>query len=119
MNEITNPIPPVAIHQVSNNVTTYWDMAGIFGIGFVFGFLLFYTVRHTPNLNTDSLVAAIGAIGGATLLGMVDKYPHWIGPYGTGLLAGFIIYFVLAIYFEGDKKAGIMYKFGLDFKRSE
>ena len=37
--------------------------AGILSIGFVFGYLLYYAVRHTKEFNIDLLSSAIGALG--------------------------------------------------------
>jgi hypothetical protein len=36
-------------------------------------------------------------VGSATVIGLVGNYQDWIGPYGLGLLAGFIFYFVLSL----------------------
>ena len=74
--------------------TTFW---GIWGIGFVFGYLLYYAVRHTEAFSIDMLSTAVGAVGGATVVGLVGNYQDWIAPYGLGLLAGFIFYFVLSL----------------------
>ncbi len=85
--------------------TVFW---GIFAVGFVFGYLLYYSVRHTKEFSIELLGAAIGAVGGATVIGLLGKYPDWIGPYGLGLLAGFIFYFILSIIFIAT---GIFEKF--------
>jgi hypothetical protein len=74
--------------------TVFW---GIWGIGFVFGYLLYYAVRHTETFSIEMLSTAIGAVGSATVIGLVGNYQDWIGPYGLGLLAGFIFYFVLSL----------------------
>jgi hypothetical protein len=74
--------------------TIFW---GIWGIGFVFGYLLYYAVRHTDAFSIEMLSTAIGAVGGATVIGLVGNYQDWIAPYGLGLLAGFIFYFVLSL----------------------
>ncbi|MFQ5769738.1 MAG: hypothetical protein ACE5HX_04325 [bacterium] len=76
--------------------TVFW---GIFAIGFVFGYLLYYAVRHTKEFSIELLSVAVGAVGGATVIGLLGDYQDWIGPYGLGLLAGFIFYFLLAIIF--------------------
>ncbi len=76
--------------------TTFW---GIFAIGFVFGYLLYYAVRHTDKFSIDLLSVAIGAIGGATVIGWLGGEPGWIGPYGLGLGAGFIFYLLLSLLF--------------------
>jgi O-antigen/teichoic acid export membrane protein len=72
---------------------------GIFGIGFVFGYLLYYAVRHTKEFSIEMLSVAIGAVSSATVVGFLGNYPDWIAPYGLGLLAGFLFYFVLSIIF--------------------
>jgi len=74
--------------------SVFW---GIWGIGFVFGYLLFYAVRHTKEFSIEMLSTAIGAIGGATAIGLLGNQPDWIGPYGLGLFAGFIFYLVLSL----------------------
>ena len=74
--------------------TVFW---GIWGIGFVFGFLLYYAVRHTKEFSIEMLSTAIGAVGGAAVIGFFGNYQDWIAPYGLGLLAGFIFYFVLSL----------------------
>lgn len=78
------------------NSTVFW---GIFAIGFVFGYLLYYAVRHTKEFSIDMLSVAIGAVGGATVIGFLGNFENWIGPYGLGLLAGFFFYFILSIIF--------------------
>lgn len=76
--------------------TVFW---GIFSIGFVFGYLLYYAVRHTKEFSIEMLSVAIGAVGSATVIGLFSDYQDWLGPYGLGLLAGFIFYLILAILF--------------------
>jgi hypothetical protein len=76
--------------------TVFW---GIFAVGFVFGYLLYYSVRHTKEFSIELLSVAIGAVGGATVIGWLGGYQDWIGPYGLGLLAGFVFYLLLAIIF--------------------
>jgi hypothetical protein len=71
--------------------------AGIFGTGFVFGYLLYYAVRHTKEFNIDLLSSAVGAVGGATVIGLVGRIDGWIGPYGLGLASGFLFYLVLSL----------------------
>ncbi len=73
--------------------TVFW---GIFAIGFVFGYLLYYSVRHTPGFTPDLLVTAIGAVGGATVVGLLGDVEGWLGPYGLGLGAGFLFYLILS-----------------------
>jgi hypothetical protein len=70
---------------------------GIFGIGFVFGYLLYYAVRHTKEFSIEMLSVAIGAVSSATIIGFLGNYQDGIAPYGLGLLAGFIFYLVLSI----------------------
>jgi hypothetical protein len=70
---------------------------GIFSIGFVFGYLLYYAVRHTKEFNIDLLASAIGAVGGGTVIGILGKTDNWIGPYGIGLAAGFMFYLLLSL----------------------
>jgi hypothetical protein len=73
---------------------TFW---GIFSIGFVFGYLLYYAVRHTKEFNIDLLSSAAGAIGGGVLVGYFQQAPGWIGPYGMGIGAGFLFYLILSL----------------------
>lgn len=75
---------------------TFW---GIFFIGFVFGYLLYYAVRHTKEFSIELLSVAIGAIGGATVIGFLGNEPHWLGPYGIGLGSGFLFYLFLCLLF--------------------
>jgi hypothetical protein len=77
------------------NATTFW---GIFLIGFVFGYLLYYAVRHTKEFNIDLLGSAIGTIGGGVVIGWLGKTEGWIGPYGLGIGAGFLFYLILALF---------------------
>jgi hypothetical protein len=83
------------------NALTFW---GIFAIGFVFGYLLYYAVRHTKHFNLDLLSSAIGAIGGAGVIGWLGRAEGWIGPYGLGIAAGFLFYLllVLVLIFSGN-----------------
>jgi hypothetical protein len=71
--------------------------AGIFCFGFVFGYLLYYAVRHTKEFNIEVLSSAAGAIGGGVLVGYFQRTEGWIGPYGLGIGAGFIFYLILAL----------------------
>lgn len=87
---------------------------GILSMGFVFGYLLYYSVRHTKEFSIELLSSAIGAVGGGAVIGSFGQYAGWIGPYGIGLLAGFIFYLVLALVliligkFAGVAGAGVM-----------
>ena len=72
---------------------------GIWGIGFVFGYLLYYAVRHTREFGIEMFSTAIGAVGGATVIGLFGNQQDWIGPYGLGLIAGFMFYFALSLLF--------------------
>lgn len=47
---------------------------GIFGIGFIFGYLLYYAVRHTDKFNIEMLATAIGVLGGGTIIGLFGDY---------------------------------------------
>ncbi len=73
---------------------TFW---GIFCMGFVFGYFLYYAVRHTKEFNIDGLSSAIGAVGGGVVIALFGKTEGWIGPYGIGIGAGFVVYFLLAM----------------------
>lgn len=75
-------------------VTVFW---GIFSVGFVFGYLLYYSVRHTKEFSIELLSVAIGAVGGATVIGWLGGTEGWLGPYGLGLGAGFLFYLILSL----------------------
>jgi hypothetical protein len=83
---------------------TFW---GIFSMGFVFGYLLYYAVKHTKDFSIELLSSAIGAVGGGAVIGLFGKTEGWIGPYGIGLLAGFLFYLILALIFFLAGKATI------------
>lgn len=68
---------------------------GIIGIGFVFGYLLYYAVRHTPNFNVSMLSTTLGALGVGWITQLKD--PDSIGPYGVGIFLGFMTYLLLAL----------------------
>lgn len=70
---------------------------GIFAMGFVFGYLLYYAVRHTQEFNIDLLSSAIGAVGGGVVIALFGKTEGWVGPYGIGLLCGFLVYLILSL----------------------
>ncbi len=76
--------------------STFW---GIFFIGFVFGYLLYYAVRHTKEFSIDLLSVAIGAVGGAIVIGLLGNVEGWLGPYGIGLGSGFLFYLILSLIF--------------------
>lgn len=82
---------------------TTLEWIGIFSVGFVFGYLLYYAVRHTEKFNIDLLSGAIGAVGGGVLIAKFDAMPGWIGPYGLGLGVVFIVYLALALFLANDK----------------
>ena len=81
---------------------------GIFSIGFVFGYLLYYAVRHTKEFNIDLLAAAFGAVGGGTVVALFGKTEAWIGPYGLGLGVGFLFYLVLSLILIFNEKFQIV-----------
>lgn len=93
------------------NSMTFW---GIFSMGFVFGYLLYYSVRHTKEFSIELLSSAIGTVGGGAVIGLFGKIEGWIGPYGIGLLVGFLFYLILALIlvligkFAGVAGAGVM-----------
>ena len=72
---------------------------GIFFIGFVFGYLLYYSVRHTKEFSIELLSTAIGAVGGAAVIGLLGRVDGWLAPYGIGLGVGFLFYLILALIF--------------------
>jgi hypothetical protein len=82
----------------------------------VFGYLLYYAVRHTKEFSIEMLSVAIGAVSSATIIGFLGNYQDWIAPYGLGLLTGFIFYLVLSIIliatglFEKLDKVGMLSK---------
>jgi O-antigen/teichoic acid export membrane protein len=88
----------LGIVERSHPVSTV-TFSGIFAFGFVFGFLLYYSVRHTKEFNIDTLSSALGAVGGAAVVALLGKIDDWIGPYGLGLGCGFLFYLVLALLF--------------------
>lgn len=76
---------------------------GIGCIGFVFGYLLYYAVKHTERFDITLLSAAIGAVGSQAVIAWLrNGDPNWIGPYGIGLLLGFVAYFTATIIFAKD-----------------
>jgi uncharacterized membrane protein len=80
------------------SVMSIITFCGIFSLGFVFGYLLYYAVRHTKEFNMDLLASAIGTIGGGVVVGLFGKTEAWIGPYGLGVGSGFIFYLVLSLF---------------------
>lgn len=81
--------------------TTFW---GILSMGFIFGYLLYYSVRHTKEFNIELLSSAFGAVGGGAVIGLFGGITGWIGPYGIGLLAGFLFYLILTLILLTTKK---------------
>lgn len=77
---------------------------GIFCMGFVFGYLLYYAVRHTKEFNIDLLSSTIGAVGGGVVISLFGKTEGWIGPYGVGIGSGFVFYLVLSLILIGIGK---------------
>jgi hypothetical protein len=74
--------------------SVFW---GIFFMGFVFGYLLYYSVRHTKEFNIELLSSAIGAVGGGAVISLFEKTAGWLGPYGIGIGCGFLFYLVLSL----------------------
>ena len=83
---------------------SFW---GILSLGFVFGYLLYYSVRHTKEFSIDLLSSAIGAIGGGVVVGTLSGTPGWIGPYGIGIGAGFLFYLALTLLLANSEKLGV------------
>lgn len=76
------------------------EQIGIGCIGFVFGYLLYYAVRHTEKFDVTLLSAAIGAVGSEVVITLISPSgKSGVGPYGIGLLAGFMFYLALTLYF--------------------
>jgi hypothetical protein len=74
------------------------DLWGIFALGFVFGYLLYYAVRHTEKFNIELLSSAIAAIGGGALIEHAQEgVSGWLGFYGLGIGAGFLFYLILSL----------------------
>lgn len=80
--------------------------AGIFGIGFVFGYLLYYAVRHTANFNIELLSSVIGTVGSGTVIGFLGKTDGWLGPYGIGIMTGFLFYLLLTVVLSASGELG-------------
>ncbi|GAB4420877.1 MAG: hypothetical protein OHK0032_16650 [Thermodesulfovibrionales bacterium] len=80
------------------------ETIGIAGIGFVFGYLLYYAVRHTEKFDITLLSAAIGAVGSQAVIAWLGKVTGWIGPYGIGLFLGFLFYLILSLIFISKDK---------------
>lgn len=60
------------------------------GIGFVFGYLLYYTFKQSEKIDAQFLTTAIGAVVSQSVLSVVGKTQDWVGPYGIGLFLGFL-----------------------------
>ena len=70
---------------------------GIGSMGFVFGYMLAYSVKHTKEFSIDSLSGAIGAVGGGVVIKLFSGAGEWLGPYGVGLGVGFVVYMALSL----------------------
>ncbi len=93
------------------------DQLGIGGIGFVFGYLLYYAVRHTEKFDVTLLSAAFGAVGSEAVIAWLSPgVEHWLGAYGIGLFAGFMFYLGLTLYLLGKGKFEKPASIGLLFK---
>ncbi len=66
-------------------------------MGFVFGYLLAYSVKHTKEFSIDTLSGAIGAVGGGAVIKLFGGTGEWLGPYGIGLGVGFVLYMALSL----------------------
>ena len=69
---------------------------GIGGIGFVFGYLLYYAVRYTKDFNVNLLATTFSAVLGEAILGWILKTVDVVAAYGAGLALGFLFYLALA-----------------------
>jgi hypothetical protein len=69
---------------------------GIGGIGFVFGYVLYYAVRQTKDFNVGLLATTFSAILGEATLGWTFKNLDAVAAYGAGLALGFVFYLGLA-----------------------
>ena len=69
---------------------------GIGGIGFVFGYVLYYAVRQTKGFDVQLLATAFSAVLGEATLGWIFKNLDPVAAYGTGLALGFLFYLGLA-----------------------
>src|SRR5207249_4262055 len=85
-------------------MTTIWLTSwGIGCIGFVFGYLLYYAVKHTDKFDINLLSAAIGAVGSQAVIAWLSQgNSNWIGPYGIGLFLGFMFYLFLTWFLSGN-----------------
>ena len=80
------------------NSVTFW---GIWCMGFVFGYLLYYAVRHTKEFNIELLSSAFAAVGGGVVVSFFGQTPGLIGPYGIGIGSGFSFYLILSLLLIG------------------
>lgn len=69
---------------------------GIGGIGFVFGYVLYYAVRQTKGFDVQLLATAFSAVFGEATLGWIFKTLSAVAAYGAGLALGFLFYLSLA-----------------------
>ena len=68
---------------------------GIGGIGFVFGYVLYYAVRQTKDFNVGLLATIFSAVLGEATLGWTFKALDAVAAYGAGLAFGFLFYLAL------------------------
>lgn len=104
---------------------SHLTFAGVFSIGFVFGFLLYYAIRHTKEFNIELLSTAVGAVAGGVVIDFFGKIEGWVGPYGIGMGLGFFFYFFLSLgllkdgKLESGSKRDLLSKSLIGFPRQE
>jgi hypothetical protein len=74
--------------------------------GAVIGWIIYRTLRRsTENVKLGDISAVIGAVGGGAVIALFNNQ-ELFAAYSIGLAAGFFLYFLTAILFNGKAEVG-------------
>ena len=79
------------------------EMVGAVCFGLVIGWVTYRTLRRKEGgAALSDIAAVIGAVGGATVLGLF-KNEKLFGLYAIGLAIGFFSYFIIGLILDGKE----------------
>jgi len=69
--------------------------SGPFWFGVVIGFVTYRTLKHTTQAGISDIASVIGAVGGATIVGLFPVAEGRFNDYAIGLFLGFFAFLVV------------------------
>ncbi|MEM9012875.1 MAG: hypothetical protein AAGE18_16730 [Pseudomonadota bacterium] len=71
---------------------------GVFGIGFVLGWTLYFAIRgRSGQIDAAELTSIAAVVFGGAVTALFEAQPDFLGAYGLGVFAGFTVLFALTL----------------------